>query len=197
MLFFLGQTLRELRKNDSLYQKSYVIQNDTQRDKNQSSRRSSIRRSSSVKIDSGPGSIASNISAASYSKYKYNDKNKYYIDRKSSLRLCDIKSPNNARRMSAIEQSFQKQSRISTRNLEISKIHEELTKNKLNNTTSTASTLAPVSDSLNVKCKKKSKGRLKQFFRYITPNNFVEERDTYTLYLFPKNNRLKNHSDII
>ncbi|EDS27724.1 voltage-dependent T-type calcium channel subunit alpha-1G [Culex quinquefasciatus] len=145
-----GQTLRELRKNDSLYQKSYVIQNDTQRDKNQSSRRSSIRRSSSVKIDSGPGSIASNISAASYSKYKYNDKNKYYIDRKSSLRLCDIKSPNNARRMSAIEQSFQKQSRISTRNLEISKIHEELTKNKINNTTSTASTLAPVSDSLNV-----------------------------------------------
>ncbi|XP_038117628.1 voltage-dependent T-type calcium channel subunit alpha-1G isoform X4 [Culex quinquefasciatus] len=186
-----GQTLRELRKNDSLYQKSYVIQNDTQRDKNQSSRRSSIRRSSSVKIDSGPGSIASNISAASYSKYKYNDKNKYYIDRKSSLRLCDIKSPNNARRMSAIEQSFQKQSRISTRNLEISKIHEELTKNKINNTTSTASTLAPASDSLNVKCKKKSKGRLKQFFRYITPNNFVEERDAYTLYLFPKNNRFR------
>lgn len=147
-----------------------------------------MRRSSSIKIDSGPGSIASNISAPSYSKYMYNDKNKYYINRKSSLRLSDIKSPNNARRMSSIEHTYHKHSRISVHNLELRKIQEELTKNKLNNE-SVPSEQDMLPDSLNTSIKKKSKGRLKQFFRYVTPKNFVEDRDLYTLYIFPEHNR--------
>ncbi|XP_055634559.1 voltage-dependent T-type calcium channel subunit alpha-1G isoform X4 [Toxorhynchites rutilus septentrionalis] len=190
-----GQIPVESRKNDSVLPKSFRIQNDTQREKHDIPRRSSVRRSSSIKIDSGPGSIASNISAASYSKYTNNDKNKYYFDRKSSLRLSDIKSPNNARRMSAFEQTYQKQSLISVHNLELSKIHEELTKNKINNASISSATSAllqdPTTENLNSKQKNKSKSRLKQFFRYITPNNFVEERDLYTLYIFPEGNRFR------
>ncbi|XP_065095461.1 voltage-dependent T-type calcium channel subunit alpha-1G isoform X3 [Ochlerotatus camptorhynchus] len=185
-----GSTLFEARKIDPLSQKSIRIQNDTQKDRCHSSRRSSVRRSSSVKIDSGPGSIASNISAPSYSKYVYNDKNKYYIDRKSSLRLSDIKSPNNARRMSSIEHPYHKHSRISIHNLELMKIQEELTKNKLNNE-SVPSEQDMLPDSLNTKMKTKSKGRLKQFFRYVTPKNFVDDHDLYTLYIFPEDNRFR------
>ncbi|XP_062714387.1 voltage-dependent T-type calcium channel subunit alpha-1G isoform X3 [Aedes albopictus] len=187
-----GVTPLDARKIDPLSQKSNRIQNDTQRDRRNSSRRSSVRRSSSIKIDSGPGSIASNISAPSY-KYIYNDKNKYYIDRKSSLRLSDIKSPNNVRRMSSIEHPYHKHSRMSVHNLELRKIQEELTKNKLNNASVTSVLDADVlPDALNARMKKKSKGRLKQFFRYVTPKNFVEERDMYTLYVFPEDNRFRH-----
>ncbi|XP_021706158.1 voltage-dependent T-type calcium channel subunit alpha-1G isoform X4 [Aedes aegypti] len=185
-----GITPLDARKIDPLSQRSNRIQNDTQRDRRNSSRRSSVRRSSSIKIDSGPGSIASNISAPSYSKYIYNDKNKYYIDRKSSLRLSDIKSPNNARRMSSIEHTYHKHSRVSVHNLELRKIQEELTKNKLNNA-SVTSVQDVLPDAPDTRIKNKSKGRLKQFFRYVTPKNFVEERDLYTLYIFPEDNRFR------
>lgn len=73
-------------------------------------------------------------------------------------------------------------------NLELRKIQEELTKNKLNNA-SVTSVQDVLPDALDTRIKNKSKGRLKQFFRYVTPKNFVEERDLYTLYIFPEDNR--------
>ncbi|XP_055600094.1 voltage-dependent T-type calcium channel subunit alpha-1G isoform X2 [Uranotaenia lowii] len=187
-----GQSGYDLRKNDPLLQRSNRIQNDTQRDRNRS-KRESFKKTSSSKIDSGPGSISSNISAGSQSKFAFIDKNKHYYDRKSSLRLSDIKSPNNKRRMSAFEQTYQKPSRINANNLEIRKLQADLTKNKINNSSNATDISNMSKEQTGTKPinRKKSKGRLKQFFRYVTPQNFVEERDAYTLYVFPENNRFR------
>lgn len=74
--------------------------------------------------------------------------------------------------------------------MELRKIQEELTQNKLNNESlPSEQDMLPETDSLDTKIKKKSKGRLKQFFRYVTPKNFVEDHDLYTLYIFPEDNR--------
>ncbi|XP_058837307.1 voltage-dependent T-type calcium channel subunit alpha-1G isoform X2 [Topomyia yanbarensis] len=187
-----GQTLSSMRKNNTLLQKSYRIQNDTQRDKYSGPRRNSTRRSSSVRAGSKTGSIASNISASSYSKYPYNENDQFFFDRKNSIRLSDIKSPNNARRMSAIEQTYRKHSRVALHNFELRKIQEELSKNS-NQPVNTVEQEArnSVPEILNVRHKKKSKSRLKQFFRYVTPQNFIEDRDLYTLYIFPEDNRFR------
>ncbi|XP_055525696.1 voltage-dependent T-type calcium channel subunit alpha-1G isoform X2 [Wyeomyia smithii] len=191
-----GHTIFNMHKNDTV-QKSYRIQNDTQRSRHQTLRRNSTRRASSARHDSTTGSLASNISATSYSKYLYSENNKLYIDRKNSLRLSDIKTPNNMRRMSAIEQNYRKQSRVALHNFELRKIHEELAKCKITNQASVQSDAVPsvetnpVPAAVDDRKKNRSKGRLKQFFRYVTPHNFVEERDTYTLYIFTESNRFR------
>ncbi|XP_053687605.1 voltage-dependent T-type calcium channel subunit alpha-1G [Sabethes cyaneus] len=190
-----GHTIFNMHKNDTV-QKSYRIQNDTQRTRQQSLRRNSMRRASSARHETG--SLVSNMSATSYSKYLYSENNKLYIDRKNSLRLSDIKAPNNMRRMSAIEQTYRKQSRVALHNFELRKIHEELAKCKITNQSSVQSEAAvptvdcsPVPPAQPDRKKNKSKGRLKQFFRYVTPQNFVEERETYTLFIFTQNNRFR------
>ncbi|XP_035892745.1 voltage-dependent T-type calcium channel subunit alpha-1G isoform X4 [Anopheles stephensi] len=187
------------RTHDPLLEKSNRIQNDTQGSRTPNRRRSSVRRSSSVKVDSGASSIASNLSLTSHPRCYYNNgSTKYYFDRKNSLRLCDIRTPNNRRRMSSFEQAYHKQSPMSSiRNLEIKQLQDELDKGKLDKS-SNAFKIAGNSTELGGKTtrndgtpKKKGKGRLKQFFRMVTPYHFVEDHETYTLYLFPEHNRFR------
>ncbi|XP_061497751.1 voltage-dependent T-type calcium channel subunit alpha-1G isoform X7 [Anopheles gambiae] len=187
------------RTLDPLLEKSNRIQNDTQGSRTPNRRRSSVRRSSSVKVDSGASSIASNLSLTSHPRCYYNNgSTKYYFDRKNSLRLCDIRTPNNRRRMSSFEQAYHKQSPMSSiRNLEIKQLQDEMDKGKLDKS-SNAFKIAGNSTDLTGKAtrndgtpKKKGKGRLKQFFRMVTPYHFVEDHETYTLYLFPEHNRFR------
>ncbi|XP_035773976.1 voltage-dependent T-type calcium channel subunit alpha-1G-like isoform X5 [Anopheles albimanus] len=196
-----GYNLNDRRTNDPLMEKSYRIQNDTQGSKQLGRRRSSVRRSSSVKVDSGASSVASNLSATSHPRgcYYNNGSTKYYFDRKNSLRLCDIRTPNNRRRMSSFDQAYHKQSPMSSiRNLEIKALQDEINKGNLDKT-SNAFKIAGNSTDLPDKPsstigdtpKKKSKGRLKQFFRLVTPYHFVEDHEMWTLYIFPEHNRFR------
>uniref|UniRef100_A0A182J185 Ion transport domain-containing protein n=1 Tax=Anopheles atroparvus TaxID=41427 RepID=A0A182J185_ANOAO len=193
--------LSDRRAHDPLLEKSNRIQNDTQGSKQANHRRrSSVRRSSSVKVDSGASSIASNLSNTSHPRCYYNNgSTKYYFDRKNSLRLCDIRTPNNRRRMSSFEQAYHKQSPMSSiRNLEIKQLQDDMIKGKLEKS-SNAFKIAGNSTDLPDRVpgtgsgtpKKKGKGRLKQFFRMVTPYHFVEDHETYTLYIFPEHNRFR------
>ncbi|XP_052870084.1 voltage-dependent T-type calcium channel subunit alpha-1G [Anopheles cruzii] len=201
-----GYNLHDRRTHDPLLEKSNRIQNDTQGLKQSvGRRRSSVRRSSSVKVDSGGSSVASNLSLTSHPRGYYNNgSTKYYFDRKNSLRLCDIRTPNNRRRMSSFDQAFHKQSPMSSiRNLEIRNLQDDFSKpGSLDKNASNAFKIAGNStvdlpgkgSSLGGggdTPKKKSKGRLKQFFRLVTPYHFVEDHDAYTLYLFPEHNRFR------
>ncbi|XP_053680471.1 voltage-dependent T-type calcium channel subunit alpha-1G [Anopheles nili] len=194
-----GYNITERRTLDPLLEKSNRIQNDTQGSRTPSRRRSSVRRSSSVKVDSGASSIASNLSTTSHPRCYYNNgSTKYYFDRKNSLRLCDIRTPNNRRRMSSFEQAYHKQSPMSSiRNLEIKHLQDEMDKGKLDKS-SNAFKIAGNSTDLPDKAtrsdgtpKKKGKGRLKQFFRMVTPYHFVEDHEAYTLYIFPEHNKFR------
>ncbi|XP_053658326.1 voltage-dependent T-type calcium channel subunit alpha-1G [Anopheles marshallii] len=194
-----GYSGTDRRTLDPLLEKSNRIQNDTQGSRTPNRRRSSVRRSSSVKVDSGASSVASNLSLTSHPRCYYNNgSTKYYFDRKNSLRLCDIRTPNNRRRMSSFDQAYHKQSPMSSiRNLEIKHLQDELDKSKLDKS-SNAFKIAGNSTDMTGNAtrsdgtpKKKGKGRLKQFFRMVTPYHFVEDHETYTLYLFPEHNRFR------
>ncbi|XP_052896523.1 voltage-dependent T-type calcium channel subunit alpha-1G [Anopheles moucheti] len=194
-----GYSGTDRRTLDPLLEKSNRIQNDTQGSRTPNRRRSSVRRSSSAKVDSGASSVASNLSLTSHPRCYYNNgSTKYYFDRKNSLRLCDIRTPNNRRRMSSFDQAYHKQSPMSSiRNLEIKHLQDELDKSKLDKS-SNAFKIAGNSTDMTGNAtrsdgtpKKKGKGRLKQFFRMVTPYHFVEDHETYTLYLFPEHNRFR------
>uniref|UniRef100_A0A182P976 Ion transport domain-containing protein n=1 Tax=Anopheles epiroticus TaxID=199890 RepID=A0A182P976_9DIPT len=190
------------RTLDPLLEKSNRIQNDTQGSRTPNRRRSSVRRSSSVKVDSGASSIASNLSLTSHPRCYYNNgSTKYYFDRKNSLRLCDIRTPNNRRRMSSFDQAYHKQSPMSSiRNLEIKQLQDDMDKGKLDKSSNAFKIAGNSTDLTSITGKatrndgtpkKKGKGRLKQFFRMVTPYHFVEDHETYTLYLFPEHNRFR------
>ncbi|XP_049285506.1 voltage-dependent T-type calcium channel subunit alpha-1G isoform X3 [Anopheles funestus] len=194
-----GYSGTDRRTLDPLLEKSNRIQNDTQGSRTPNRRRSSVRRSSSVKVDSGASSVASNLSLTSHPRCYYNNgSTKYYFDRKNSLRLCDIRTPNNRRRMSSFDQAYHKQSPMSSiRNLEIKHLQDELDKSKLDNTSNAFKIAGNTTDLTGNATrsdgtpKKKGKGRLKQFFRMVTPYHFVEDHEAYTLYLFPEHNRFR------
>ena len=190
----VGNSNLDLGKNNSqIIQRVNRIQNDTQgANRSSSIRRNSVRRTSSVRTDSHPGSLASNYSGGSHSKYHFNKSHQYYsINRKNSLRLCDIKTPaGHRRRISSLDHPFEKSSSINLHNLEefqaeFQRVKIEARKSIANITT----TIQLEQVMLDTNIRKKKKGRMKQVLRYIAPKNYIEDRENYSLYIFPPDNR--------
>lgn len=168
-----------------LLTKAHCIKNDTQ---NYRSPRVNVRRSLSIKSETHQPVRHEQIKNSLSSKY-INNQNYDMMNRKNSINVASIQ--HYQRRMSTIEQTFEKQSNININNFEDflqrrMKVDLEKSISSINNT-SPSNPEPPQSE---MTLEKRSK--FMQWLKEITNmDNWTEERDSYSLYIFPETNKFR------
>lgn len=185
---------------DVLLAKANCIKNDTQNATSRSPR-FNVRRSSSIKSDSHQIPVHRQQQQFLSSKY-INNQHYYNMNRKNSINVASIQHPHNfhhqyyKRRMSSIEQTFEKQSNINLNNFEDflqqnMKVDLEKSVSSINNVSPTL----PEAPEPELPLKKKSKKiipRILQWMKEISNlDSWIEERDSYSMYVFPETNRFR------
>lgn len=171
-------TSQQLRKTDNLMQTTNRIQNDTKDMNPQNSFRHTVaaRRASCMMI--------SNNSQPTLLQQ---------FNRQNSMK--NHPNLNYRRRMSSIEQAFEKTSNINLCNLENMKSNEFVNNSKLNlsNIQKSLSNINesdrhPESESPTNICQDQTK-KIKRWCMLFRPDDFTSERESYSLYIFSENNR--------
>lgn len=188
-----------------LLAKANCIRNDTQTANFPTSRctRVNVRRSSSIKSDSHQLPSQRQQQQQQQQQFcstsnKYiNNQNYYNLNRKNSVNVASIQHPHYfhqqyyQRRMSSFEQSFEKQSNINMNNFEdflqrSMKVDLEKSVSSINNVSPTMPE-QPQPEPLPSPLKKKAK--LTKWLKEISNlDSWTEERDSYSLYIFPEGN---------
>lgn len=181
---------------DVLLAKANCIKNDTQNVNR--SPRFNVRRSSSTKSDSHQIPVHRQQQQFLSSKY-INNQHYYNMNRKNSINVASIQHPHNfhhqyyKRRMSSIEQTFEKQSNINLNNFEdflqqSMKVDLEKSVSSINNV---SPTLPEAPEAPEPPLKKKSP-RIIQWLKEISNlDTWTEERDSYSMYVFPETNTFR------
>ena len=183
---------------DVLLAKANCIKNDTQNVNFPPARspRINVRRSSSIKSDSHQ--MPPHRPQQFLSNKCINNQNYYNMNRKNSINVASIQHPHNfhqqyyQRRMSSIEHTFEKQSNINMNNFEdflqrSMKVDLEKSISSINNVSPTLPepVIAP-EPSL------KKSSQVTQWLKEISNlDNWTEERDSYSLYIFPETNKFR------
>jgi Ion transport protein len=190
----------ELRKfstqsdKDVLLSKTNCIKNDTQNSNFPSSRgsRANVRRSSSIKSDSHQ--LPLHREQQYFSNKYINNQNYFNLKRKNSINVASIQHPHYfhqqyyQRRMSSIEHTFEKQSNINLNNFEdflqnSMKVDLEKSISSINNVSPTF----PEPSEPEISLKRGSK--IIRWLREVSNlDSWTEERDSYSLYVFPETN---------
>lgn len=163
-----GNNSQHVKRNDSILSTTNRIQNDTKDTNNKFSPQNSVRRAS--------------ISGRR-SSYMYNNSQLYQnLNRQNSMMN---QSPNiSQRRMSSIEHVFEKSSNFNnldnqnTTGLQNSKIDLDKTEKSLSNLNIPELQTQIVSES-----------KIKRLIKRLEPTLFMEERDDFSMYIFPEDNR--------
>lgn len=185
---------------DVLLAKANCIKNDTQNANCPPARspRINVRRSSSIKSDSHQLPVHRQ---QQYLSNKYiNNQHYNNLNRKNSVNVASIQHPHYfhqqyyQRRMSSIEHTFEKQSNINMNNFE--DFLQRSMKVDLEKSISSINNVSPVSGSIpdppqpEPSLKKSSK--LTRWLKEISNfDSLTEERDSYSLYLFPETNTFR------
>lgn len=185
---------------DVLLAKANCIKNDTQNANCPPARspRINVRRSSSIKSDSHQLPVHRQ---QQYLSNKYiNNQHYNNLNRKNSVNVASIQHPHYfhqqyyQRRMSSIEHTFEKQSNININNFE--DFLQRSMKVDLEKSISSINNVSPVSGSIpdppqpEPSLKKSSK--LTRWLKEISNfDSLTEERDSYSLYLFPETNTFR------
>jgi voltage-dependent calcium channel T type alpha-1G len=182
---------------DVLLSKVNCIKNDTQNANAPPSRSSriNVRRSSSIKSDSHQ--LPLHRQPQYLSNKCINNQQYCNMNRKNSINVASIQHPHffhqqyHQRRMSSIEHTFEKQSNINMNNFEdflqrSMKVDLEKSISSINN----VSTTLPEPTEPEPPLKKSSE--LTRWLKEITNlDNWTEERDSYSLYVFPETNKFR------
>lgn len=188
---------------DVLLAKANCIKNDTQNVNCPTTRspRFNVRRSSSIKSDSHQMPVHRQQQQFLSSKY-INNQHYYNMNRKNSINVASIQHPHNfhhqyyKRRMSSIEQTFEKQSNINLNNFEdflqqSMKVDLEKSVSSINNVSPTLPE-APEPEPTLKKKSDKIVPRIVQWLKEISNlDTWTEERDSYSMYIFPETNRFR------
>lgn len=161
-----GNNGQQVKRNDSILSTTNRIQNDTKDTKNKFSPQNSVRRAST---------------SGRRSSYMYNNSQLYQnLNRQNSV--MNYQSPNiSQRRMSSIEHVFEKSSNFNnldnqnTTGLKNSKIDLDKTEKSLSNLNIPEIQTQIVSES-----------KIKRLIKRLEPTLFMEEREDYSMYLFPE-----------
>ncbi|CRK92625.1 CLUMA_CG006168, isoform A [Clunio marinus] len=177
---------------DVLLAKVNCIKNDTQSSRGA---RINVRRSSSIKSDSHQLPVHRQ---QHFLSNKYINNQQYYnMNRKNSINVASLQHPHYfhqqhfQRRMSSFEHTFEKQSNINMNNFEdflqrSMKVDLEKSISSINN----VSPSIPEQSVPELPLKKGSK--LTQWLKEISNfDSWTEERESFSLYLFPDNNRFR------
>lgn len=177
---------------DVLLAKMNCIKNDTHSTGQYS--RMNVRRSSSIKSDSHQLPLQRN---QQFLSNKFINNHQYHnFDRKSSINVASLQHPHYfhqqyyQRRMSSFEHPYEKHSNINLHNFEdflqrSMKVDLEKSISSINNSSVMAEQQQPQSP-----LKKGSK--MSQWFMEVSNfDKWTEERDSYSLYLFPEHNRFR------
>lgn len=194
----------DIRKS-SIQSDKDVLLNCIKNDTHGRGSRINVRRSSSIKSDSHQ--YPTHRYHPHYLSNKHINNNHYYNfqNRKNSVNVASIyQQPNfvqmqyRQRRMSSIEHAFCKQSNINMNNFEdylqnSMKVDLEKSISSINNIHSSVPTVETVEPEENVEIKKKSRiARLFQWLKHISNfDTWAEEREAYSLYLFPETNTFR------
>lgn len=185
---------------DVLLAKANCIKNDTQNANLPQSRspRVNVRRSLSIKSDSHQHPVHRQQQQFLSNKY-INNQNYYNMNRKNSINVASIQHPHNfhqqyyQRRMSSFEQSFEKQSNINMNNFEdflqrSMKVDLEKSISSINNVSPTLPGPPQPEPSPPPLPLKKSAQLTKWLKEISNLDSWTEERDSYSLYIFPETN---------
>lgn len=179
---------------DILLAKANCIKNDTQNANCPSSRspRANVRRSSSIKSDSHQLPVHRQ---QQYLSNKYiNNQHYNNLNRKNSINVASIQHPHYfhqqyyQRRMSSIEQTFEKQSNINMNNFEdflqrSMKVDLEKSISSINNVSPTLLEEQEPEPELSIK----RSSKVIQWLKRVTNlDSWMEDRDSYSLYIFPE-----------
>lgn len=163
-----GNNSQQVKRNDSILSTTNRIQNDTKDTKNKFSPQNSVRRAST---------------SGRRGSYMYNNSQLYQnLNRQQSM--INHQTPNiSQRRMSSIEHVFEKSSNFNTLDnqnttgLQNSKIDLDKTEKSLSNLNIPEIPTQIVSES-----------KIKRLIKRLEPTIFMEERDDYSMYIFPEDN---------
>lgn len=178
---------------DVLLAKANCIKNDTQ---NSRSPRFNVRRSSSIKSDSHQLPVHRQQQQFLSNKY-INNQHYNNLNRKNSINVASIQHPHYfhqqyyQRRMSSIEHTFEKQSNINMNNFEdflqrSMKVDLEKSISSINNVSPTL----PEPPEPEPELKKVAK-YVKWLKEVTNLDSWTEERDSYSLYIFPETNKFR------
>lgn len=182
---------------DVLLSKANCIKNDTQNTNFSRSPRMHVRRSSSIKSDSHQLPVHRQQPQFLSNKY-INNQNYYNMNRKNSVNVASIQHPHYfhqqyyQRRMSSFEQSFEKQSNINMNNFEdflqrSMKVDLEKSISSINNVSPTMP--EPPQPESPPPLPLKRGAKLVKWLKEISNlDSWTEERDSYSLYIFPETN---------
>lgn len=183
---------------DVLLAKANCIKNDTQNASAPPSRspRINVRRSSSIKSDSHQ--LPAHRQQQFLSNKCINNQNYYNLNRKNSINVASIQHPHYfhqqyyQRRMSSIEHTFEKQTNINMNNFEdflqrSMKVDLEKSISSINNVSPTLpDPIVPPEPPL------KKSSQITQWLKEISNlDSWTEERDSYSLYIFPETNKFR------
>lgn len=163
-----GNNSQQVKRNDSILSTTNRIQNDTKDTKNKFSPQNSVRRAST---------------SGRRGSYMYNNSQLYQnLNRQQSM--INYQAPNiSQRRMSSIEHVFEKSSNFNTLDnqntagLQNSKIDLDKTEKSLSNLNIPEIQTQIVSES-----------KIKRLIKRLEPTIFMEEREDYSMYIFPEDN---------
>lgn len=182
---------------DILLAKANCIKNDTQNCQPSRSPRVNVRRSSSIKSEYHQQPVHPQ---QQYFSNKYiNNQNYYNLNRKNSINVASVQHPHYfhqqyyQRRMSSIEHPFEKQSNINMNNFE--DFLQRSMKVDLDKSVSSINNPSPTMPEPAEPEPKVKKGKVAQFVQWMKElanlDSWVEERESYALYLFPETNRFR------
>lgn len=179
---------------DVLLSKTNCIRNDTQ---NTRSPRANVRRSSSIKSEATHQMPLHN--QQQYLSNKYINNNQYFnMNRKNSINIAQLQHPHyfhqqyHQRRMSSIEQTFEKQSNVNLNNFET--YMQQNIKVDLQKSISSINNPNPQPDSIPVteNCCESGGSKLGRFIKKITgTQHWTEQRESYSLYIFTEQNTFR------
>ncbi|XP_055678127.1 voltage-dependent T-type calcium channel subunit alpha-1G isoform X3 [Lutzomyia longipalpis] len=176
----------QMRRSHPGLQAAHRIQNDTKDtsgSNNRLSPQNSIRRPS--------------VSSLRRASCIYNNAHLYHNVGRRASSIKNYPSPNNRRRMSSIEHAYEKVSNINIYNFEnqqrlddprTSKINLEILQKSISNIHIPANQESLSGQQI---VHEEHRPRLKRIIEHFSSRNFTEERDDFSLYIFPPENKFR------